>query len=460
MQMTGEVRANDSDEVFGITSRLFDDVLDAVEARDAARLDALLNPLHAADIAGLLEQVTARDRRALLALWQGGMDGEILSELDESLRAEVIEGLDPAQLAQAVRELETDEVVDLVEDLDRQQQEAVLDALPAIDRLAVEQALGYPEGSAGRLMQSEVVRVPDHWIVAEAADYLRSGVVLPDQFYHVVLVDPRMKPVGYVTLGRILAAPAATRLKAITEDSFRVFGVADEAGEVAQAFSRYHLISAPVVDADGRLVGVITIDDAVLVLDAAHEDEMFALAGIGEGALSDSVIRTTRARLPWLAVNLATAILASLVIGLFAAELAGLVALAILMPIVASMGGNAGTQSLTVAVRAIATRELTVSNMRRVVLREALVGLINGLVFALVMGLVGLIWFGMPGLGLVLAAAMVINMVAAGLAGVTIPLILDRFGVDPAISSGTFVTTVTDVVGFFAFLGLAAVFLV
>jgi magnesium transporter len=444
------------DEVFGVSERLFDAVLDAVEAEDAGRLDGLLDPLHAADIAALLGQLTARDRRALLTLWKGGMDGDILSELDDSLRGEVIDGLAPAELAEVVRELESDDVVDLVEDLPEAQAEAVLGALAGPDRAVVEQALTFPEGSAGRLMQVEVARVPEHWLVAEAADYLRSGAPLPDQFYHVVLVDPRMKPVGYVTLGRILSAPPATRLAAITEDSFRTFEVTDDAAEVARAFSRYHLISAPVVDADGRLMGVITIDDAVLVLDERHEEDMLALGGVRDSALSDTVWRVTWQRLPWLGVNLATAILASLVIGLFEEALAGLVALAILMPIVASMGGNAGTQSLTVAVRAIATRELTGSNMWRVIWREGAVGAINGLVFAVVMGVVGFLWFGSPGLGLVIAAAMVINLVAAGLSGVAIPVVLDRLRVDPAISSGTFVTTVTDVVGFFAFLGLAS----
>lgn len=454
--MGAEVHQDDDEDIFGVPARLFDDVLDAVEAEDAGALDTLLNPLHAADIAALLEQITGRDRRALLALWKGGMDGEILSELDEGLRGEVIRNLAPAELVEVVRDLESDDVVDLIEDLTAAQQQVVLGALQAGDRVAVEKALAYPEDSAGRLMQVEVVRVPEHWLVAEAADYLRTGLTLPDQFYHVILMDPRMKPVGYVTLGRILASPAATLLSTITEDSFRTFHVTDDAAEVARAFSRYHLISAPVVDDDDRLMGVITIDDAVLVLDAAHEEEVLALAGVRDSALSDNIWQTIQQRLPWLAVNLATAVLASVVIGMFEAALAGLVALAILMPIVASMGGNAGTQSLTVAVRALATRELSSSNMARVIWREAAVGLINGLVFAVVMGLVGYLWFGLPELGLVLAAAMVINMVAAGLAGVAIPLVLDRFDIDPAIASGTFVTTVTDVVGFVAFLGLAS----
>ena len=461
--MTDQIESHepDSDETdFGLPARLFDEVLDAVEAGDAARLDAIFEPLHPADIADLLEQIDARDRRALLALWKGGMDGEILSELDDNLREEIIQSLAPTELADAVRELESDDVVDLVEYLDEGQQTAVLDALAATDRIAVEKALAYPEDSAGRLMQVEVVRAPEHWTVGEAIDFLRRSETLPDQFYHVMLVDPRMKPVGYVQIGRLLSKVRATPLREITEESFRTFHVEDDEGAVAYAFNQYHLISAPVVDDDDRLVGVITIDDAMNVLDEEHEEDILRLAGVGgESELSDSVRETTKQRLPWLGVNLGTAIIASLVISLFEETIAGLVALAVLMPIVASMGGNAGTQSLTVAVRAIATRDLTTSNVWRVIRREVAVGLINGLVFALVMGLVGLVWFGAPMLGVVIAAAMVINLVVAGLAGVGIPVVLERFGIDPALASGTFVTTVTDVVGFFAFLGLASVIL-
>jgi magnesium transporter len=451
----------DEDEVFGLPDRLVPEVRAAIAAGDAAALDAMLSPLHPADVADLIEQLDPRGRRALLALWRGGLDGEVLSELDENLRDEVVATLAPTELAQAVADLESDDVVDIVETLDEDRQEAVLTALPARERVAVEKALAYPEHSAGRLMQVEVVCAPEHWTVGEAIDHLRgAGEALPDQFYHVVLVDPRMKPVGQVALGRILSARRDTRLRAIAEDSFRTFHVGDEEGEVARAFNRYHLISAPVVDDDDRLVGVITIDDAMTVLDEEHAEEVLNLAGVStDASLSDRILETSRKRLTWLAVNLATAILASLVIGLFEDELARVVALAVLMPIVASMGGNAGTQTLTVAVRALATRELTGSNTGRVILREAAVGAINGLTFALIMGVVAWLWFGDPVLGGVIALAMQLTLVAAAVAGVLIPIGLDRAGVDPAVASGPFVTTVTDVVGFFAFLGLAAVIL-
>ncbi len=447
------------DEAFGITDRLVSDVLDAVGRGDGAFLSEVLDPMHPADVAHLLEQIDARDRRALLTTWPGGLEGDILSELDEELREEVIAQLAPSELADAVRDLESDDVVDLVEYLDDAQQEAVLDALDASDRVLVEQALTYPEESAGRHMQSELVRAPEHWTVGEAIDYLRSDVVLPDQFYHMILVDPRLKATGYVTLGRILSHPRDTPLRDITEDTFRTFHVAQDVEEVAQAINHYHMITAPVVDDDDRIVGVITIDDAMAFLEEEAEEDILRLAGVSEGSLSDRVIATTRRRFPWLAVNLVTAIFASLVISLFEETIAGLVALAVLMPIVASMGGNAGTQSLTVAVRALATRDLTTANVWRVIKREVLVGLINGLIFAVVMGAVGIVWFGSPMLGVVIAVAMVINLVVAGLAGTVIPVLLEKMGIDPALASGAFVTTVTDVVGFFAFLGLAAIWL-
>jgi len=437
-----------------------DAVLQAVEAADSAAVAALLGPLHAADIADLLEQIGGPDRRALLALWSHEIDGEILSEISDAIREEVIDALPRAVLIDALRDLESDDVVDILEDLEQPQQDMILDALESADRVAVEQAMAYPEYSAGRLMQRETVVAPEHWTVGEAIDFLRRSDTLPDQFYHVILVDPRMQPVGYATLGRILSSGREVPLKDIVEDSFRTIEAKDAEADVAYIFNQYHLISCPVVDAGGRLVGVITIDDAMNVLDEEHQEDMLRLAGVGdESSIADRVLETARQRLPWLFVNLFTAILASLVIAQFEAAIAQLVALAVLMPIVASMGGNAGTQSLTVAVRAMATRDLTEANMGRVIWRETAVGLINGLFFAVVIGLVSWVWFGNEMLGLVIAAAMVINLVVAGMAGILVPVLMERAGVDPALASGTFVTTVTDVVGFFVFLGLAAMVL-
>ena len=432
------------------------DVRAAVEHEDLTRLHMLLDPLHPADIADLLEQVSDGLRNRLLHMWKGGIDGDVLSELDESIREDIIDGLNATELADAVRDLDSDDLVDLLEDLDGPQQEAILDALDDAERMVVEQSLSFPQDSAGRLMQREVVMAPEHWTVGQAIDYLRRHQDLPEQFYHIILIDPRMRPTGYVTLGKLLGATTAAPLQEIIEDSFRTIPAEQPEKDVAYAFNHYHLISAPVVDADNRLVGVITIDDAMTVLDEEYEEDMMRLAGVGEGSLSDHVIETLKGRFPWLAVNLCTAIVASMVISMFEATIAQFVALAVLMPIVASMGGNAGTQSLTVAVRAIATKNLTTSNVWRVIRREVLVGLLNGIIFAVVLGLVGFFWFGSSIIGWVLALAMVLNMVIAGLAGTVVPVLLEKIGVDPALASGAFVTTVTDVVGFFAFLGLAA----
>ncbi|WP_299964261.1 magnesium transporter [uncultured Roseobacter sp.] len=460
-EQSAEVARDDEDDAYLLGPKAIAAILYAVDIDDSAKLTELMAPLHAADIADLLEQINPFDRSRLIRLYGREFDGEILSELDEAIREEVIAVLAPQVLNQAIRDMDSDDVVDLVEDLEDHQQEAILKALPDTDRVAVEQALSYPEYSAGRLMQREVVMAPEHWTVGTAIDHLRSTpeAQLPDQFYHIVLVDPRLHPIGNVTLGKLMRSKREVRLKDIQEETFQIIPATQDESDVAYAFNQYHLISAPVVDDEDRLIGVITIDDAMAVLDEEHEEDILRLAGVGEGSLSDRVIETTKQRLPWLAVNLVTAIAASLVIAQFEVAIAQIVALAVLMPIVASMGGNAGTQSLTVAVRAIATKDLTGANVWRVIRREVLVGLINGVIFAVVMGVVGLIWFGSPALGYVIAAAMVINLVVAGLAGTVIPVILDRVGVDPALASGAFVTTVTDVVGFFAFLGLAVIVL-
>ncbi len=453
---TGDER---EEEDYSLDAAITEQILAAVGAGDTARINLLMEPLHAADIADILEQISSSERRDLLTLWSGEIDGEILTEIDESIREEVIGLLPHHVLAEAVRELDSDDVVNLIEDLEGPQRQAILGALEDSDRAAVEQSMAYPEYSAGRLMQREVVRAPEHWTVGEAIDFLRMEVMLPDQFYHLILVDPRQHPVGYVTLGRLLASRRDVRLRDIAEASFRTISVYQEEGDVAYAFNQYHLISAPVVDENDRLVGVITIDDAMAVLDEEHEEDILLLAGVGDQSLSDRVLETTRQRFVWLFVNLLTAILASLVISVFADTIEAMVALAVLMPIVASMGGNAGTQSMTVAVRSIATRDLTAQNAWRVIRREVAVGALNGIGFGLIMAAVAGFWFGIPMLSAVIAVAMVLTLIAAAAGGIVIPILLDRFGVDPALASGPFVTTITDVVGFFVFLGLAGIFL-
>ncbi|GIX15734.1 MAG: magnesium transporter MgtE [Paracoccaceae bacterium] len=442
-----------------VNAELIASVREALEAGDRAALLAQLAPLHAADIADLLEHLDDEDRIALIRLWGDDLDPDVLTELSEGVRNEIVPELTESQLARLARELETDDVVYLVEDLDEPEQEKVLEALDDADRVAVEKSLTYPEYSAGRLMQRELVTAPEHWTVGDVIDYMRASDELPETFYDVIIVDPRMRPVGMVPLSRIMAHRRDTPLAQLMTRDFHSFRPDQPQEDVAYAFNHYHLITAPVVDENGRLVGVITIDDAMAVLDEEAEEDILRLAGVGDEEISDSVWETVRLRFVWLSVNLATAILASMVISIFEDSLQAVVALAVLMPIVASMGGNAGTQTLTVAVRALATRDLTAANMWRVVGREILVGLFNGLAFALIMGLIGGVWFSSLELALVLGAAMVINLVAAALAGILIPIALQKAGADPAIASGTFVTTVTDVVGFFAFLGLATLVL-
>jgi len=462
--MLNDEQKNDSDLGSKDASYVIDKqkmaiVLSALASGNRVDLTEVLEPLHPADIADIIEQLNTTDRARFIRLYDTEFYGDILSEIDEHIREEVISELKPDVLAEAVRDLESDDVVDIVEDLEEEQKETILNALDEGDRVAVQSLLSYPEQSAGRLMQREVVMAPEHWSVGMAIDFLRNDANLPEQFYHIVLVDPRLHPVGNVSLGKLMSSKRSVLLKEIIEDVFQVIPADQDEADVAYAFNQYHLISAPVVDMENRVVGVITIDDAMVVLDEELEEDIMLLAGIGDSSVSDTIIETVRGRLPWLAVNLVTAILASIVIAQFEATIAQFVALAILMPIIASMGGNAATQSLTVAVRAIATKDISSTNIGRVIRREVGVGILTGLIFAVSMGLIGVFWFGTAMLGVVIAISMLINLVVANLAGTTIPVILEKLGIDPALASGAFVTTVTDVVGFFAFLSIAGILL-
>ena len=427
----------------------------AIEAGDAPALRTLLDKLYVTEIAEVLTVLDAEERPRLVELAGDGFDFAALTEIDEQMRIAILDALPLKIIAAGFVELESDDAVYILEDLPEDRQAEILRTIPTLDRLALQRALDYPEESAGRRMQSNFIAVPPFWTVGRAIDYLREADDLPDEFHDLFVVDPGYRLLGYVPLNRLLRAKRPVSIEALMEDVQEIEAETDQE-EAAHTFQRYDLTSAAVVDRGGRLVGVLTIDDIVDVVQEEADEDIRALAGVGDEEVSDSVRAITRSRLPWLCVNLATAILASFVIGLFDATLEEMVALAILMPIVASMGGNAGTQTMTVAVRAIATHSLDSHNITRVVLRETYVGLINGLAFAVLMGAVALIWFGSGGLGFVIAVAMIVNMVAAALAGILIPLALDRFGIDPAIASSVFVTTVTDVVGFFAFLGFAA----
>ncbi len=446
--------SDNRDSSYSLDAGFIESILESVENGDQRKLSELLEQLHRADIADLLEQIGPEERARLIELWGEEFEPGVLPELNDNITEEIVESLPAERLSNAVRDLESDQVVDLVEDLEPDRQEEVLDTLDDVRRASVEKLLNYPEESAGRLMQTEFVMLPVHWNVGEAIDHLRSRSGLPDGFYHVMLIDSRIRPTGQVALGKLMSSRREVELKSIAEEDFATFSVDQCQEDVAYAFKQYRLISAPVVDEAGRLMGAVTIDDAVNVLDEHAKEDMHLLAGVGDESLSDRIIDVAKQRFPWLVANLATAVLASIVIAQFSATIEAVVALAVLMPIVASMGGNAGTQSLTVAVRAIATKDLTNSNAWRVIRRESVVGLINGLVFSAIIGGIGLIWYGSVALSAVLAAAVVVTMLMAGISGILIPILLERAKVDPALASSTFVTTVTDIVGFLAFLGL------
>jgi len=456
----GTEAPEERDDAYALDRQLVGEVLDAVEAADPTTLAALISPLHVADVADLVEQIGSQERLPFLELGWDALEPEVLVELEEGVRDEVLSRLPPERLAEAARALDSDDVVYLLEAVPDETQTAVLSALDPGDRVAISRSLTYPEYSAGRLMQVDFVKAPPFWTVGQMVDYLRAAPDLPEQFYDVIVVDPAMRPVGEIRLSKIIGSRRPVVLEALMEPDFRTLHVEDSQEDVAYAFNQYHLVSCPVVDDDGRVVGVITIDDAMEVLEDEAEEDIKRLAGVGDEEITDRVWSITRRRFPWLAINLVTAVLASVVIDQFEAVIAEIVALAVLMPIVASMGGNAGTQTLTVAVRALATRDLTATNMMRIVARESLVGLLNGLAFAVLIGLVAWGWFGSQGIGGVIAVAMTGTMVVAALAGILIPIGLERLKIDPALASGAFVTTVTDVVGFLAFLGLAALLLV
>jgi len=461
----GHAATEPDEAVYELASgRLEHDVVEALAAGDGARVKDLIAPLHYADVADLLEHLSAEERHALIDVIRDGFDAEILSELDETVRDEIIEWLGIADVAAAVAELESDDAVQIIEELDEAEQQKVLEAIPAGERTLIEEGLAYPEDSAGRLMQRELVTVPSFWNVGQTIDFMRQSAdleedALPAVFYDIFVVDPAHKPVGAVPLSRLLRTRRPVPVAEIMDAEMKLIPVETDQEDVAFLFRQRDLVSAPVVDDGGRLVGAITIDDVVDVIHEELEEDIMRMGGVREDDLYSAAVDTTRARFSWLVVNLATAVLASFVIGLFEATIEQIVALAVLMPIVASMGGNAGTQTMTVVVRALAMKELNPTNALRVVGKELLVGGINGILFAGLTGVVAWIWFGSPALGVVIALAMIINMVVAGLAGTTVPMVLERAGIDPAIASGVVLTTITDVVGFFGFLGLAALIL-
>jgi len=455
--MTGTVAAAAfRDDDGAIRSEFLDNVREAIERSDATALQVLVGELHESDTGDLIEALDADLRPRFVELLGRAFDFTALTEVEDAVREEILEDLPAQTVAEGVRDLDSDDAAHILEDLPQQEQAEILQQMPPPERSAVERILHYPEESAGRRMQTEFIAVPPSWTVGDAIDHMRETVDLPERFFELYVVDDGRKLLGAIGLDRLLRAKRPVPLADLVDPDRRRVRATDDQEAVARMFERYNLVAAPVVDDGERLVGVLTFDDIVDVIEEEAEEDIRALGGVTrDEELADSVWRIARGRFNWLLVNLATAFLASSVLGLFEGSLEKMVALAVLAPIMASQGGNATTQTMTVEVRALATRELTDANAWRVIIRELLVGLVNGVAFAVITGVAAWAWFKVPGLGIVIGLAMMCNLVAAALGGILIPLGLNRLRVDPAVASSPFVTTVTDVVGFFAFLAIA-----
>ena len=445
---------------FGISKKQLEEIRENIRNKNITFLKENVLSLHHADIADIFEILSEEDRKLLSICLENLLPAEVFASLDEQVLSEILDNYKPGILGDLLGELDTDDAAYVIENIDINRRENLLKQIPVDERKLIRQALDFPEMSAGRLMQRDYVAVPKYWNVGQVIDYLRGSVKVPDIFYSIFIVDPRHIPVGTVPLHRIMRSKREIILTAIMIDDPVVVDVNTDQEDIAFLFEKYDLTSVPVVNAKKRLIGMITVDDVVEVIQEEAEEDMLKLAGVsGDTDLYMAAWQTARSRFSWLFVNLLTAILASIAISVFEGTIKQIVALAVLMPIVASMGGNAGTQTLTVAVRAIATRELNSSNSLRVFGKEILVGLINGLVFAVIVGLVAALWFGEKDLGFVIALAMMFNLFVAGFFGAAIPLLLQRWKVDPALGASILLTTVTDVVGFFVFLGLAQILL-
>ncbi len=447
------------DEDYVLTASFVEKVVDASDAGDGLRLRSLLEDLHPADVADLMGFLTA-EHRAVVVLWlPPELLADTLPELDDGIREELLERVPHLTLAEALQELDSDDAAAVVEDLQDDQRERVLAAMPANDRAAIENSLGYAEDSAGRLMQREVMAAPAFWDVGDTIDHVRAqGEDLPELFFDIYVVDPTNKPVGGLPISRLLRAPRSALLTDLMEP-INAIAVDQDQEEVAYIFEKYHLISAPVIDAGGRLVGQITVDDIVNIIQEENREDILRLAGVADEDRGSSVSEIVRGRVPWLAINLGTAVLGSIVISWFEGTIKDIVALVILLPIVSAIGGNAGTQALTVTVRALATRELNSSNAPRTFVRELLVGMANGLVLAPLIGIAAGLWFSDWRLGVVIGASMILNLMVAATVGTLTPVTLSKLKFDPAVSSAVFVTATTDFFGFLIFLGLATLVL-
>jgi magnesium transporter len=442
-----------------VTPDLVRRIEEALADGDSDDVKALLADLSAAGQADVLEQISEPQRDLLVAVLKRDLDPEALTELDEEVREDVLDQLDSKEIAAAARELEADDAAHILEDLPEEERREILAEIPPEERADIERALAYPEDTAGRLMQGSLVKVPDDWTVGQVIDHCREASDLPDDVYDLFVVDKQGRLRGSVPLGRMLRTKRPVPIAELVDPEIPALPATAPRVDVARLFRDQNLVSCPVVDDDRRLLGVIMVDDVVDVIDEEAGEDLLKMGGVGTDDMHSGTVRTAQQRAWWLGLNLFTAVVASAVIGQFEDSIQKIVVLAVLMPIVASMGGNAGTQTVTVAVRALAMGELTPANALRFIAKEAAVGGLNGLFFAMLMGAGVLLWYGDWRLGGVIAAAMVCNLLAAALAGTFIPIGLQKMGVDPAVSSTVFLTTVTDVVGFLAFLGLATIFL-
>ena len=432
----------------------------ALRDQEPGTLDMLVGDLHPADFSDQFEELTTEQREDVIERAPELITGEVLTELEDEVVEDILPLISSDQLADTIADLDNNDATQIIEEMDDAQREEVFEALGAADRAALEASLECEDETIGRLMQREFVAAPPFWTVGDTIDHMReTGKDLPDLFFNIWVVDTGFKPMGYVPLSDIMRSPREKTLQDIMGEKIVTIDQAMDQEEAAYLFEKYNLISAPVVDTAGRLTGMMTVDDIIEIIQDENKEDILALAGVSEAGLTDTALDTVRARAPWLFINLITSILASFVIAQFDYAITEIVALAILMPIVASMGGNAGTQALTVAVRNLTEKDLTSQTAWRAVRREAVAAAIIGLIFAVAMAIIAYVWFRDENLALVAFIAMIINHLFAGLAGILVPLGLKRVGADPAVSSSVFVTTVTDIVGFFAFLGFAVLIL-
>jgi magnesium transporter len=431
---------------------------DKIKAADIKFINQTLKDLHPSDVANLIENLSNDTRAKLIEVEEFNIDPEIFIEMNESIQIEVLHLLSSDSIAKILKRLESDNSIAILENLEASKKKEVLDKLPPKDRFLLEEGLSYPEDSAARIMQREFTAVPSNWSVGQTIDYLRESKDLPQEFLEIFIVDNDFKPIGIVPSSRVLRTPRDSKMNSIMREMPVLISVNMDKEEVGYTFENYNLISAGVVNKNNKLVGMITADDVVTVVQEEAEEDALRLAGVGDEEITDSVLTKTKRRFNWLLLNLFTALLATWVISLFGASIEQMVALAFLMPIVASMGGNAGMQTLAVTIRAIATKELSSSNFNRVVGKEFLIGILNGIIFAIITAAIVQLWFKQSDLSLLIAISMVLNMIVAGLFGILVPVSLKKLNIDPALASSVFVTTITDVIGFLSFLGIGSYF--